>query len=297
MKKVFIMVFVVFILLTLTFSADFTALKTEISFYNNGQLIRGILTEPAEMSATCPAILILNGFAENKNGMDITGTEEAMYEMTARIFAENGIASLRIDFIGSGESEGKWENTTFSSQINDAIEAINYIQSIPRINPNRIGVLGLSQGGLVAACTASRDDKVKTAVLWSPVSVPAYTYSDILGWDVVIESLSLEGDEMLEATLPWGPTTFLKKPFYQELFLIDPVAEIAKYNGPLMVVVGLRDATVFPQPQMGMLFTKYHDGLEKLVILDSDHMLDVIENSQDLEVAISEALYWFNLTL
>lgn len=297
MKKILITIFVSVVSLTLAFSSVFTALEKEVSFYKDGQLIKGILTEPAEMNATCPAVLILNGFAEQKNGMDVSGTEEAMYEMTARIFAENGIASLRIDFIGSGESEGKWEDTTFSSQIDDAIEAINFFQSIHRINPDRIGVLGLSQGGLVAACTASRDDRVKTAVLWSPVAVPAYTYSSILGTDVVTGSLSLEGDEMLEATLPWGPTTFLKKPFYQELFLIDPVAEIAKYNGPLMVVVGLRDTTVFPQPQMGMLFTKYHDGLEKLVILDSNHMLDVNEDSQDLEVAISEALYWFDITL
>ncbi len=297
MKKFLLTIFVAVVLLTLVFSSFFTPIETDVSFYNNGQLIKGILTAPAEMSAACPVILIFHGFAENRNGMDVTGTDEKMYEMTARVFAENGIASLRIDFIGSGKSEGKWEDTTFSSQIDDAIEAINFIQSIPRINPDRIGVLGLSQGGLVAACTASRDSRVKTAILWSPVAVPAYTYSSILGTDVAIKSLSLEGDEMLEATLPWGPKTFLKKPFYQELFLIDPIAEIAKYNGPLMVVVGLNDATVFPQPQMGMLFTKYHDGLEKLVILDSDHMLDVIENSQDLEYAISEALDWFDLTL
>jgi len=283
--------------MSLSFSTGFTAVESKVSFYSHGQLVRGILTEPAEMSSLRPAVLIFHGFTGQKNEMDVTGTEEAMFEMTARLFAENGIASLRIDFIGSGESEGKWEDTTFSSQIKDAMAAIDFLQSNPRIDMSRIGVLGLSQGGLVAACTAARDNRVKTAILWSPVAVPAFTYASLLGSDVVIESLELEEDEMIEATLPWGATTMLKRPFYQELFLTDPVAEIAHFNGPLMVTVGLADDVVFPQPQMGMLYMKYHDGLEKLVQLDGDHMLGIFGGSEVLTEAIDEALNWIEMTL
>jgi len=297
MKKCFLVTVLVLVLLTASFAAGFTAMETEVSFYSNGQLVKGILTEPGEMSALRPVVLIFHGFTGQKNEMDVTGTDEALFEMTARQFAENGIASLRIDFIGSGESEGKWEDTTFSSQIDDAIEAINFLQSIPRVDTNKIAVLGLSQGGLVAACTASRDSRVKSAILWSPVAVPAFTYSNLLGADVVTQSLELKDDEMIEATLPWGSTTKLKKPFYQELFLTDPVAEIAGYNGPLMVTVGLNDTTVTPQPQAGMLFIRYHDGPEKLVQLDADHMLGIFEGPENLQVAIDEALNWLKMTL
>ncbi|HOO31599.1 MAG TPA: alpha/beta fold hydrolase [Thermotogota bacterium] len=297
MKRSFLMIFLVLVLFCMSFAAGYVPKETEVSFYSNGQLVKGILTELEEMNSLSPAVVIFHGFTGQKNEMDVTGTEEAMFEMTARQFAENGIASLRIDFIGSGESEGRWEDTTFSSQIDDAMAAITYLQSLPQINPERIAVLGLSQGGLVAACTASRDSRVKTAVLWSPVAVPAYTYGNLLGADVVTQSLELEGDDMLEATLPWGSTTLLKKPFYQELFLTDPVAEIAKYNGPLMVTVGLKDTVVTPQPQAGMLFTKYHDGLEKLVQLDADHMLGIFEGPENLQIAIDEALEWFEATL
>jgi hypothetical protein len=297
MKKCFLVTVLVLVLLTASFAAGFTAMETEVSFYSNGQLVKGILTEPGEMSALRPVVLIFHGFTGQKNEMDVTGTDEALFEMTARQFAENGIASLRIDFIGSGESEGKWEDTTFSSQIDDAIEAINFLQSIPRVDTNKIAVLGLSQGGLVAACTASRDSRVKSAILWSPVAVPAFTYSNLLGADVVTQSLELKDDEMIEATLPWGSTTKLKKPFYQELFLTDPVAEIAGYNGPLMVTVGLNDTTVTPQPQAGMLFIRYHDGPEKLVQLDADHMLGIFEGPENLQIAIDEALNWLKMTL
>ena len=204
---------------------------------------------------------------------------------------------MRIDFIGSGESEGKWEDTTFTGQINDAIAAIDYLCSHTRINPSRIGVIGLSQGGLVAACAAARDRRVKTAILWSPVAVPGFTYTNILGMDTVLKALQSESDEVIEATLPWGAKTGLKKPFFRELFRVDPIAEIAGYHGPLMVVVGMKDDTVFPQPRMGAMFTDYHSGLEKLVVLDTDHMLGIFGGSKDLDEAISEALTWLNWTL
>lgn len=300
MKKSFLLVFLMIVLMTFSLAdevVEIKAIETEVSFYNNGQLIKGILTEPTDRFEPKPAVLIFHGFTGQKNEMDITGTEEAMFEMTARIFAENGIASLRIDFIGSGESEGKWEDTTFSSQIDDAIAAIDFLESNPNIDMSKIGVLGLSQGGLVAACTASRDSRVKTAILWSPVAIPAYTYSVLLGADVVTGSLELDGDEMLEATLPWGATTLLKKPFYQELFLTDPVAEMAKFDGPLMVTVGLADTVVSPQPQMGMLYIKNHEGKEKFVQLDADHMLGIFNGPDALLIAIEEARAWLNMTL
>lgn len=297
MRKNLSVSLVFILLLCVGFSAGFKAVESDVSFYNNGKLVRGILTEPAEMSALRPAVLIFHGFTGQKNEMDVTGTEEAMFEMTARLFAENGIASLRIDFIGSGESEGKWEDTTFSSQINDAMAAIDFLQSNPRIDNSRIGVLGLSQGGLVAACTAARDNRVKTAILWSPVAVPAFTYATLLGAETVSKALELEDGEMIEATLPWGATTSLKKPFYQELFLIDPVAEIAQYHGPLMVTVGLADDVVFPQPQMGMIYMNYHDGLEKLVQVDGDHMLGIFGGPEVLTEAVEEALNWLEMTL
>ncbi len=282
---------------TMFFCSSFEAVESPVMIAREGLVMRGILTLPEGLEGRAPAMVIFHGFTGQKNEMDIVGVDEALFERTARVFAENGIASLRIDFIGSGESEGKWEDTTFTGQINDAIAAIDYLSSLPKINPSRIGVIGLSQGGLVAACAAARDQRVKTAILWSPVAVPGFTYTVLLGKDTVLKALNSSFDEPVEATLPWGATTSLKKPFFRELFRVDPIAEIAGYHGPLMVVVGMKDDVVFPQPRTGAMFMDYHSGLEKLVVLDTDHMLGIFGGPGDLDEAISEALTWLNWTL
>jgi alpha/beta superfamily hydrolase len=71
-----------------------------------------------------------------------------------------------IGFRGSGESEGQWEDTTYTGQIADALAAIDYLATLPEIDLQRLAVLGFSQGGLVAAETAARDNRVKSVVLW-----------------------------------------------------------------------------------------------------------------------------------
>lgn len=297
MKKAFLPMLVITVLLMSmnVFSEKlFTAFEREVDFQNFGQTVKGILTVPAEKSALSPAVMIFHGFTGQKNEMDVAGTQEAMFEMTSRILAENGIISLRIDFRGSGESDGNWEDTTFNGQISDAIAGIDYLCALPFVDSSRIGVLGLSQGGLVAACTASRDDRVKSAVLWSPVAVPAYTYSSLLGAQTVAEAI--KEDKVLSAALPWGATTELKSEFFRELFTVDPIAEIAGYKGPLFVAVGTNDDIVTPQPMSGRLFLKYHDGLEKISELEADHMMNIFVSDETLLGLVGETIEWFEDT-
>ncbi len=297
MRKVGLMVVVWIVVAGVLLANSLIATETEVSFYHFGQRVVGILTLPDPVYDAVPAILILHGFTGQKNEMDIAGTDEAMFEMTARLLAEHGIASLRIDFRGSGDSDGKWEDTTFSSQISDAQAAISFMESIPEIDPMRIGILGFSQGGLVAACTAARDWRVATTILWAPVAIPAFTYSQLLGTDTVLKALKLEAEDSIDATLPWGAVTTLKKPFYNELFLINPVAEIIDYYGPLMVVIGIRDDVVFPQPHAGQAYMDHHYGWRKLVQLDTDHMFGIFGGPDILREAIHAAIDWVYLTL
>lgn len=297
MKKVVMIVAVLVVAVGILAANGLGAVEREVSFFHFGQRVVGILTLPEPVYDEVPALLMLHGFTGQKNEMGVAGTEEAMFEMAARIFAEHGIASLRIDFRGSGDSDGLWKDTTFSSQISDAQAAISYLETIPQVDPTRIGVLGFSQGGLVAACTAARDWRIETAILWAPVASPAFTYSQILGAETVLEALTIDPDETIDATLPWGAVTTLKKPFYNELFLIDPVAEIASYFGPLMVVIGLNDDVVFPQPHAGQIFIDNHFGWRKFVQLETDHMFGIFSGPEILVEAVYEAIDWVYLTM
>jgi cephalosporin-C deacetylase-like acetyl esterase len=272
--------------------------ESVVEFENEGQTIVGTLALPDGAEGPLPVVLVFHGFAGQRQELPIVNTEEAMFSRTARIFAEQGYASLRIDFRGSGESQGQWEDTTFSGQISDAIAAVDYVAGLEITDHNRIAVLGLSQGGLVAASTAARDDRVKTVVLWSAVANPPLTFSLIVGAETVQNGLQT-GDEPITFTLPWGAETSLKGPFFEDLFRVDPIAEISQYEGPLMSIVGLNDTIVTPQPQAGQIFLTYHPGdNEMLVELDADHVFDILtEGTDDLDDAIAWSLAWLSTTL
>jgi len=254
----------------------FAAQGTIIALENQGQDMVGTLTVPTGADAPYPAVLLLHGFTSPRDELPIVGTEEAMFSRTARILAENGIASLRIDFRGSGESDGLWEDTTFSGQTSDAVAALDYLSSHEDIEPNRIGVIGLSQGGLIASELAATENRIQSVVLWSPVTNPVDTFELLLGEENVQAGLV---NEAMDIVLPWGAEIVLNQPFFEELYSTDPVASISKVSAPLMVVVGVRDDIVAPQPQYGQIFLNYHDGSEMLISVDGDHGFDVLSGN------------------
>ena len=273
-------------------------IESEVEIERDGQMIRGTLALPDGTDGPYPIVLLLHGFTGSRNELPILGVEgDFFYARTARMLAEQGFASLRIDFIGSGESDGEWAETTFSSQIADAQAAVDYLPNLDGIDPERIGIIGLSQGGLVASAVAGSGSPVDSVVLWSPVAVPAATYPEILGQRCF--SLGLVS-EQVTCLLPWAAYTTLNQPFFQDVFNVDPIAEISHYEGPLMVVAGLRDATVAPQPYMSELYINNHDGAEMLVTVDGEHVFDVLvpeAGATVLDDVIAWSLAWLTQTL
>ncbi len=276
---------------------SFEYTETIVDFKNLDQKIIGTLAMPTTDTAV-PLVLLFHGFKGERDELPIVNTEEGMYSRTARIFAERGIATLRIEFRGSGESEGKWEDTTFTGQIADAIAALDYAGTIKGVDSARIGIIGLSQGGLVAASAAGQDARIKSLTLWSAAANPASNFANILPLETIKAGLALEDGKALAITLPWGEETSMKRAFFEELYTVDPVASITHYPNPLLVVVGSRDTTVYPQPLQGQVFLNYHEGKEALVVVDGDHVFDVLATGPEvLDQAIFNSLAWFMETL
>jgi uncharacterized protein len=278
-------------------AARYVALERVVNLENQAQKIVATWTIPDGATAPYPTVLILHGFTGQRQEAPIINTKEAMFSRTARVLAEQGYASLRIDFRGSGESEGAWADTTFGSQISDARASIAFLKRQPQVDRNRIGVLGLSQGGLVAAATAAAERSVKSLILWSPVAVPAQTFADLLGKETIAKGLASNG-QPVTAKLPWGAETTLKTGFFEGLFQVNPIAEITQYKRPLLVVVGLKDTIVAPQPQSGQLYLTYHPGQEQLVTLDGDHLFDILGTGPEwLDEGIAWSVNWLKETL
>lgn len=279
-------------------AAKYTVSDSVINFSNQGQKIVANWAIPKGATAPYPAVVILHGFTGQRQELGVSGTTETLFSRTARLLAEQGYASLRIDFRGSGESIGTFTfaDTTFSSQISDARAAIDFLSRQPQVDHKRIAILGLSQGGLVGATVAAADSQVKSLILWSPVAVPSQTFGDLLGREAITKGLASKG-KAISVTVPWGLSVELKTKFFEDLFRINPIAEITRYNRPLLVVVGLKDQVVTPQPQAGQLYLEYHPGREKLVILDADHIFDAQSGPKHLDEGIAWSINWLEQTL
>ncbi len=101
-----------------------------------------------------PAILLLSGSGQQDRDETLFGHKPFL--VLADHFARAGIAVLRVDDRGVGESEGPLDNATILDFADDAALSLHALMSRLEIDTSRIGILGHSEGGLIAPLAAQR---------------------------------------------------------------------------------------------------------------------------------------------
>ena len=116
----------------------------------------GTLTKP-ENANNCPAVVMISG--SGAQDRDETIFEHKMFWVVADYFARNGIAVLRVDDRGVGGSEGNIAQSTSADFADDALAGIEFLKKQNGISTNKLGLIGHSEGGLIApiAATTSND--------------------------------------------------------------------------------------------------------------------------------------------
>ncbi len=138
-----------------------------------GKQIVGMLHLPNRKNA--PVIIMCHGWSGNK-----LGVWNAFFVKAAREFSKNGFAALRFDFRGSGDSEGKWEDQTTTTMLEDLNAIISHVLKIPEINKEKIGLVGHSQGGRIILLKTAFDKRIKCLVTWAARTDLKYFWGE--GW-------------------------------------------------------------------------------------------------------------------
>jgi pimeloyl-ACP methyl ester carboxylesterase len=258
-----------------------------IQFKSEGQRLFGMVHLP-DSKPKYPCVVFLHGYTGNRIG------DHRIFVKAARELSKNGMACLRFDFRGSGESEGDFADVTLESEIDDAAAAIEFLRDFSGIDQQRVGLVGLSLGGSVAACVSGRHD-VRSLALWSP--------------SAFIDYLVEKDDQIVRDPYAWLPPNFqdaLKKhgrvdiggfmrgkDYFESLRRVDPLREIARYDGPVLFIHGSEDEVVSPV-NSEIMYDSVKGQRRLIIIDDADHCFNSIQWERQVIEATSG---WFEETL
>ncbi|MEW6286177.1 MAG: alpha/beta fold hydrolase [Chloroflexota bacterium] len=122
--------------------------------------LAGTLLTPLDETPAPAVILVPGSGAATRNG------SWNMYRSIGEYLAERGFAVLLYDKRGVGGSTGDWESETFDERAQDVAAMIAFLQARAEIDPDRIGLIGHSQGAYIAPLVAAKySNDVKFVVL------------------------------------------------------------------------------------------------------------------------------------
>ena len=244
-------------------------LEEKISFSSSGaKTIVGILHHPAAESPRGTIILC--------HGMDSSKNSDKLVAL-GRDLAVHGFLTLRFDFAYVGESSEKFENITYSGEVEDLRAACSFIRD--RYS-GKIGILGSSMGGTVALLFAAEDRGIAALVtIAAPVHPEAFPRR-------VLSPYALQKWRARGFTFYNGQR--LNLALLEDLETINVVESARKIACPLLIIHGDKDEVV-PVEEAHEL-NACISGKKKLLILKgTDHRLS---NPLIMQQAFTEALGW-----
>ncbi|KYK27548.1 MAG: hypothetical protein AYK19_06720 [Theionarchaea archaeon DG-70-1] len=135
--------------------------EEDVTFRNKEVTLSGTLALPVT-EGPHPAVVLIHGSgAESREG----------YHFLADHLARHGIAALRYDKRGTGTSTGDWHYSTLKDLAEDTLAGVHLLQTHKDIHPEKIGLLGTSQGAWIAPIAASRSQDVAFTVFISGAAV------------------------------------------------------------------------------------------------------------------------------
>lgn len=185
-------------------------LSEDVTFASGEIELAGTLTIP-QGEGTFPAVVLISGSGPSNRDESIAPLAEiAPFRILADHLTRNGIAVLRYDDRGVGESGGDYASTTLVDFAADTRAALDYLATRSEINPDQRGILGHSEGGAIAALTASGNPDVAFVVSMAGAGVPL---SDVLVVQVqrTYQAMGLSQEQIdfiMEAYMPMMDAMF-----------------------------------------------------------------------------------------
>lgn len=257
--------------------------------------LAGTLTLPRGTGPWAAVILISGSGAQDR---DETILQHKPFAVLADALTRRGLAVLRVDDRGVGGSTGDVASATSDDFAGDVSAGLAFLKARSDIDPQRIGLIGHSEGGLIAPLVAARSNDVAFIVLLAGTGLPgdeivlmqARLLAQALGaggdgldrrMEVqkrLLEIAKTEPDDaaalaqMRDAARALDRTSAdalarlepqfraMRSPWYRYFLAHDPRPVLARVRCPVLAVIGEKDLQVPPQENLAAIARALKDG-------------------------------------
>ena len=153
------------------FDYDINEMELAVSTLSGQHSLAGTITTP-KGDGPYPLAILVSGSGPQDRDETIYGHKP--FWVIADYLTSHGIAVMRYDDRGTGKSTGDFANATTEDFLSDAMFLVNSMSVYPKVDKNKIGIIGHSEGGLIASMAAAKSKKVKFAILLAGPGVPGH---------------------------------------------------------------------------------------------------------------------------
>ena len=241
-------------------------IEQEVSFYSGPHVLTGTLTLPDEQG-TFPGVLLVPGSGQVDRNENAKKLAINAFHDIAMNLAKKGIATLRYDKRGVGESQGEFLETGFFDNVSDAATALHFLKFNEYIQPDHVFILGHSEGAVIATRLAGTGADVAGVIL---LAGTAESGEDVILWQseqvadgmhglngFLIKALHIDVqkaehkqlDKIKQSTKDWyrvGLFAKLNAKWMREFLEYNPADDLSKIQVPVLAITGSKDIQVNP---------------------------------------------------
>ena len=216
-----------------------------------GHTLSGTLTLPAGARAArkVGAIVTISGSGPQDRDEFLGIEGYRPFRQLADSLGRRGIAVLRMDDRGVGGSTGTFKGTTSAEFAQDIRAGLAFLRTRPEIDAGRLGVVGHSEGAVIAPMVAEAEPAVRAIVLLAGVARPVRSalhmqITNLINHDT---KLSSAGRDSAIAAIPARIDSMMAADPWMKFFLTyDPAATARRVTTPVLIITGANDQQAPP---------------------------------------------------
>jgi dienelactone hydrolase len=236
-----------------------------------------------------PLVVIHHGHGGGRN-------ENGGLARVADALAQAGIASIRFDFAGAGDSIEPFTKLSYTTMLADSNAALVWaVRNLP-IDKDRIGGFGYSEGSAVVAMQSGQPfTPYKAVALLGPVAHPVDLFDLFFGGNFDAYYAEAQANGYAVVTTPFGQVQNTSLEWFQETVAADPAGDIAYFGGRVELIWGESEQIIpFSQVEAYQKATATSAKRTTTVTIpNADHGYGFYSDQPDVDAALHEALVQF----